>query len=70
MNLIFLSSNDEKFSKFESALVHLHDNLRDLLKYFRLTSISGYKEKANIYNDFLILAEFLKNSLINVNLNL
>lgn len=49
--------------KFEFALKHLHINMREVLKYFKLTSTSGCQEKANFYNDFIILAEYMKNTM-------
>jgi len=65
VSLLYITKNEDKLGKFESALNHLHENLRDVLKYFKLTSTSGYKERATLFHDFLILADYLRGNLIN-----
>ena len=55
--------NEEKLTKLEYALKYLHIDMRDVLKYFKMTSTSGCQEKANFYNDFIILAEYMKNTM-------
>ena len=70
MSLLYITKNEDKLAKFEVALGHLHENLRDVLKYFKLVSTSGFKDRANFFNDFLLLADFLKMNLINNNLNI
>ena len=61
--MAYSTKAEDKLLKFEYALRHLHINMRDILKYFKLTSTSGCQEKANFYNDFIILAEYMKNNL-------
>jgi len=70
VSLLYIAKNEDKLVKFETALGHLHENLRDVLKYFKLVSTSGFKERTNFFSDFLLLAEHLKASLINNKLNI
>lgn len=70
MSLLYITKNEDKLTKFETALGHLHENLRDVIKYFKLTSTSGFNEKANFFNDFLLLSDYLKSNLINNGINL
>ncbi len=70
MSLLYITKNEDKLGKFEYVLAYLHEDLRDVLKYFKLRSSSGFKEKANFFNDFLILSDYLRNNLLNNRLNI